>query len=80
MFKIESNIPLPPAGHGTNGGTPSKYPFKKMSVGESFLVPSLPGVCNKILRQRLSVSAYNSSCGKFSTRIFENGVRVWRVA
>lgn len=76
MFKIESNLPIPES--KWVGRTP-KYPWKQMKVGDSFLVPTTPDVCNKIVRQRLSVGAYKSSCGKFATRIVNEGVRVWRV-
>ena len=70
MFEIEKEVPIP-AGSGGRG----KYPWRKMEVGDSFLVP----------RSQMSREGYRpvptSSLGiKVSIRKEGDGVRVWRVA
>ena len=63
---IDSNVPLP-----------MKYPFDKMKVGDSFLVPS------DVTRQAVAVAAsrYGKAHNmKFSTRQLKDGsFRCWRI-
>ena len=77
-YAIESGIEIP-----TNAKPKQekvdKYPYAKMGVGDSFLVPSgvrggsLGNICamNKKMGERLG--------HRFVARTVEGGVRVWRV-
>lgn len=75
MYKIEKGIPAPVT--LAKRGRRTKYPFKKLKVGDSFLVPN----ANKT---SLSVCAGNQAKKlnrEFITRsIGKKDVRVWRVA
>ncbi len=68
-FKIEGNIPCPTQ--------QSKYPFKEMKVGDSFLVP-------KHFEMRVrTASQYFSKRNapyKFSVAKTVDGARIWRIA
>jgi hypothetical protein len=69
-FKIESGIPVPP-------GNRANYPFAKMKVGDSFLVP---GVKNSAAIAS-SVSYRKNRYGEnYVCRTTEGGLRVWRIA
>jgi len=64
-MKIESGIPLP-----------ERYPFAKMKVGDSFLIPE------SVSRHAAAVAAlrYGAANGKkFTTRKTPEGYRCWRV-
>lgn len=55
---------------------PYKYPFNEMDIGDSFLARF---ALEKALRT--SASLYGTRHGlKFSVRLMEDGVRVWRIA
>ena len=74
-YEIESDIPMSKDGRGR----PSFYPFRDMSVGDSFFASGV-----RINSVRRSASLFASRNGmKFATRKqTENGVtglRVWRV-
>jgi hypothetical protein len=64
------------------GGAPCKYPWDRMEIGESFLVP-----CKVADMDRLS-SALGSNMHqrtqrygqKFTKRRVRGGIRVWRIA
>lgn len=77
-FKIESGIPLP----GDCGrGRPRKYPFPDMEVGDSFF-------CEGSHSRTVQFKAYKAAQEyahrnppmKFSGRLVEGGIRIWRVA
>jgi len=74
--EVEHNIPIPTVQRGKN--TSSKYPFKTMAIGDSFLVKCAP-------EDRLKVAKRLTSAGnvlkelEVSTRLVSNGVRCWRV-
>ena len=75
MFKVESDIPVPPKVMGTKA---KKYPWDDMEVGDSFFVPNPPG--HK--RNPLYTSAQGRNAqatAKYSCRAESDGVRVWRV-
>jgi hypothetical protein len=77
MYEIEKGIPLP-----TNTRN-SKYPYKDMQVGDSFLIPSHPDDAADLLkRMRNSMFAAGKRHGiKLTAAIDdEGGVRVWRKA
>jgi hypothetical protein len=72
MYEIEKGIEMPGANHGWRG-RPSKYPWLKMEIGDSFLITG-----NKSLR--CAASKANAKYDRrFATRTVEGGVRVWRV-
>ncbi len=71
MFKIDKGVPLPK--RQVKGTT--KYPWPALKVGESFLIPG-----GSLTNLRSSCSAagkrYNM---KFTARLVDGGVRIWRV-
>lgn len=70
-YIIESDIPMPEGR--------SAYPFSQMEVGQSFFMP-----CEEKDAKRIAGNARNAARRfpdrKFTSRVMENGVRVWRVA
>lgn len=76
MFEIEKGIPLPESNKAR--GRELKYPFRKMLVGDSFVVP----VSTRLEYQKLSSAASQAgirSGMKFATRRVDGGVRVFRI-
>lgn len=77
-FKIESGIPLPDQ---WGRGRPCKYPFPDMEVGDSFF-------CEWSHSKTVQFNVYTAAQEyarrhrpmKFSGRIVEGGIRIWRVA
>lgn len=73
MFKIEKNIQIPPL-----RGASKKYPLSEMEIGDSFLVP-----CDKedadAVRNRVTQNFYSIRPKRFTGRVVEGGVRVWRI-
>jgi len=75
MFEIEKDIPLPEL-----AAPYTKYPFRTMKPGDSFLVPCSQ---DKIKSQKSSI--YMSARRVFGAvkhvviRPVEGGIRVWRV-
>lgn len=79
MFAIEKSIPVPSSRKGKSS---TKYPFRAMSPGDSFAVPT-GGESTARVQRRLSVSARNATKrlgAKFVTRVTGQAVRCWRVA
>lgn len=80
-FKIEKNIEMPKRA-GRPEKTNRRFPFDKMEVGDSFLVPSdEPKVSTKFLSGITSAVYQFKKMNKsrnFSCRRVEGGVRVWR--
>ena len=79
MFQIDKNVELPPAQEVV---AKQRYPFDVMNPGDSFLVPTEEGKTGRQLMQRISpsISRYAAKTGrKFTTRIVDEGVRVWRL-
>lgn len=74
MLEVESTVNIP---QGTGRGRPSVYPFERMDVGDSFLVPSDRG-----MKARLAASAWkrNHSGWDYTSRQDVDGVRIWRTA
>jgi len=71
-FVTEKDVPMPKK---SGKGAPPKYPFFKMEVGESLLVPG----------ERVGGKAYNAAIAigrtsgkRFSGLTTEEGVRIWR--
>ena len=70
-FKIEKNIAIP------DFKTQKKYPFDKMSVGDSFAIEGTRE-CDAA-RVRSPAIVYGRTCDKkFTIRKYENGYRCWR--
>lgn len=70
-YEIEKTVPIP---------SRRRYPIKNLNIGESFLVPT----------QDVSTGTYSTLttiCGRekrktgkrFTVRLVEDGIRVWRV-
>jgi hypothetical protein len=88
VFVIESNIPIPPRAGGK--GSPSRYPFALMQVGDSFEVPLSACRSKRPTMARLQSSVSNAATlftkahnkhAKFSVRkTSPTTFRVWRVA
>jgi len=59
----------------------SPYPIAEMEVGDSFHVPAMPGDLMKV-RNRLNgaLLRFKRDGQKFTLRVVEGGVRVWRTA
>jgi hypothetical protein len=71
-IKIDEGIPLP---QGTAGAKP-KYPFRRMEIGDSFLIPA------GVKRERLQNAArqYARLLGAtFTARKTPEGFRLWRM-
>lgn len=84
MFAVRKNVPLPERASTAPNGTPKKYPFAAMDVGDSFVVPINDNPA-KAVRQRIAASIQNHrrTAGrdrKFSVRLLDNELGVWRVA
>ncbi len=71
MFKAEAGIPIPREYPQT------KYPFRTMNVGESFLVPKEKQNSASIAA---SLESKRSPGKKFTRRKTDDGVRFWRIA
>ncbi len=77
--KIDKGIPIPTK---AGGGVPSKYPFRAMEVGDSFLAEAPEGMSRRQLRIAVtSAAAYQQTTygTKFSVRTVSDGIRCWRV-
>lgn len=72
-FKVESGVPMPPAGSGAR----TKYPFGNMAIGDSFAVPA-----DAVKRVGPASVKFGKERGlKFAVRKMANGeFRVWRTA
>lgn len=71
MYKIEKNVPVVK--------TRSKWPFGKMEVGDSFIIPKGDYInMNNIYS---AASHYGKRHGgmKFTTKACDEGRRVWRI-
>ncbi len=66
-IKIEKGIPIPKSRVGS-----TKYPFKEMKVGDSFLV-------EERLRSCMAMQAKKHGIAVTTARTDDGKVRVWRV-
>lgn len=73
-FKIEKHIPLPPKA----ASSIKKYPFEKLKVGDSFLVPMEDGKSPSVLFSSISQARKRLNINLFSAKV-KGGRRVWRV-
>jgi len=74
MIEIEKAVPIPNR-KGSYEPRESKYPYKAMEVGDSFLVVEPP----KSFRQQVNNWGKFTDGKKFCYRTTPEGVRVWRV-
>lgn len=69
--KIDKNIPFPKGIEGR--GKKSKYPWKELNVGESFVYGG------DVINAQAAATYYNNKTGNiFRARAHNGGVRVWR--
>lgn len=76
-IKIETGIPVPAPRFQD-----AVYPFKKMQVGESCLVPPKEDETGRALRERVSAALahyHRDGSMKFCSRKVDGGIRVWRI-
>ena len=76
-FKIEKNIPIPPRAGGRNG---SKYPFRKLEVGDSTFVEGKPSKIASALQAAAKKMPKGSFTSRAVTEDGKDGLRVWRQA
>ena len=76
-FKIEKNIPIPPRAGGRNG---SKYPFRKLEIGDSTFVEGKPSKIASALQAAGKANPKTSFTSRATTEEGKDGVRVWRQA
>jgi hypothetical protein len=77
LYSIESNIPMPVRARARM----SKYPFRKLQVGQSFLVPCTRWDKKKATNSLTSCrrNAEKKMPGKkFALRTERDGIRIWR--
>jgi len=77
-YKIDKNIPLPPP--GKRGPKQSRYPFKEMEVGDSFIFDDYDRV--RMSSGSTAARIYGSNqdpVKKFATRKMGNKIRIWRI-
>lgn len=74
-YIIESNIPAPV----TRRGPASSMPFEQLQLGQSFFVPLKDKAISTV---RTQVWRYQKKHPGtvFVTRVFDDGIRVWRTA
>lgn len=76
---LEKGVAIPEPTRNTH----TKYPFKVMEVGESFLTPFEDGVNRSLMQKRIyaAVSWANKHYAprSYITRTVDDGMRVWRV-
>lgn len=73
MYDIENNVPIPRLKQPA-----AKYPFRDLQVGQSFFVPDV-AAREKSMRAQVYTAAKHLGV-KFTTRVENGGVRVWRIA
>ncbi len=74
-YKIEKGIKIPEIKQGT------KYPIALLKVGQSFFVEAPRNQIYGVLKNILARAYYHKLKTKkeFVTRIYDNGIRMWRV-
>ena len=73
MYAVEHDIPLPP-----KRSRAGKYPFWLMKVGDSFFVPTTERIHIQRIAASMSMESKRHG-GKYTLRVIEDGVRVWRI-
>lgn len=81
MIEIENDIPVP--SKCVKRARRAKYPVAELEIGQSFFVTVPPGKTNCQLQNALSGSAHyitKKTGRRFTSRVVEGGVRIWRIA
>lgn len=81
MFEIEKNVPITPK-HRAGEDMESRYPFRSMEPGDSFLINATGELEKKRALRRVcaAIKRYvRRHEGHFTSRTVEDGIRVWRV-
>jgi hypothetical protein len=73
-FEIEKGIPVP----RPSGRRAKAYPFEKMEIGDSFLVPLERDKSPSSIHSAISQAKKRLNINLTSARV-EGGVRVWRI-
>lgn len=81
-FTVETGIEMPKRARGR---TPTSFPMKEMSVGDSFLIPCDPtdkkALSNWRRKFLVAKQAFTKQFeAEFKTATVSDGVRVWRTA
>jgi len=72
MYALDTSVPIPKV----RKGRPFKYPFNRMKVGQSFLVPM-----DKAHSVKVCASYHTRrGLGVYRTRATSKGLRIWRIA
>ena len=72
-MQIEKNLPMPKE---SKRGRPSIYNFHLLEVGDSYFFPGETSGG----RARIAASSYSTATGvKFSGRVVDGGLRIWRI-
>lgn len=78
-YKIEKGIPI----DNKYNARPSKFPFAKMKIGDSFLIPKHMDEFKKHMGGVYShLATYNSKAAhkiRIACRMTSDGLRVWRI-
>ena len=78
MPKVENDVAVPDT-LGRYGGMPLRYPWPEMKVTNSFLIKCGPDDTSKINAARSAAAGYGKKHNmKFTTRLVEGGLRIWR--
>jgi hypothetical protein len=80
-YRISKNIPIPER-RGPGERTHSKrlkYPFDRLDIGESFMVPASDPAEKNRVRGRLTGTSIRFKDREFAIRNVNKGVRVWRI-
>ena len=76
-YPIESHIPYVETER-------RDYPFDRMSVGQSFMVPYIDGPDKQTVQRRVATVVYRQhqkdDGRRYSWKTVTEGIRVWRVA
>ena len=77
-IKIDKGLKVTPPTNG-NGGKPSRYPFRELSVGDSFFVNKTRNGGGSLVRYWNMNLAPKSFTLRTVTEKKVSGVRIWRV-
>lgn len=77
MLQVDKGVLLPASRQSSNRAP--KYPWKQMSIGDSFFVPVEDMGRKEIIRKTVLSCAFRQKPMKFATRMQANGIRVWRI-
>jgi hypothetical protein len=72
-YKIEKDVPLPALVRRR-----SKYPFKDLEIGDSFVIPIKSDKSPSGIYAAISTARSRHNIGLTTARV-EGGIRVWRV-